>query len=292
MSQHADIVKQIQTCYRDLTKSERLVANRILAYPERFALESAAELATKAGVSSMTVSRFVRKLGYDDVSDIRKSARESVLGPDHTVRSIRDRYDVFSRTARGADERERSLEAEIAGLRAAFAIAAEPAWERAVEIIASSERVYVHGLQVTRGLATEFASRLEFVRPNVHLADGQNGTFAELIGDDPQRVCAVLIDIHRYARLTRALAERAADAGIPLIIVSDEYCHWAREFTENTFLVPTSTGLFWHSTAAMGALLNLIVSDVISRLGETAREHIDRVLDAQQFFGQFESAAR
>jgi len=43
-----------------------------------------------------------------------------------------------------------------------------------------------------------------------------------------------------------------------VVIVTDAYCLWAREVTDKVFGLPTSTGLFWHSTAAFTTLLNLM----------------------------------
>lgn len=292
MVRSEDLVERIRALYGELTRSERLIANQILAHPELFAAESSAALATKVGVSSMTVSRLIRKLGFDRVSDVRRLMRKQVFGPNQiAIRSIRDRYDAFASKPHDADQRQNSLDAEIAALRAAYNLTADPAWPRSVATVASRKRVYVHGLQVTRGLATEFGARLEFIRPNVYLADGQNGTFAEIVCDTPEDVCVVIIDIFRYARLTLALAEQASAAGIPIIVFSDEYCHWAREFTDAAFLVPTSTGLFWNSTSAMSAALNLMVSDVVAYLGGAARAYINQVLEAQEAFGQFLDAS-
>ena len=53
------------------------------------------------------------------------------------------------------------------------------------------------------------------------------------------------------------------------------------------FNLPTSTGLYWHSTAAISALLNLLVNDVIRQLGKAVPKRIDKVLQAQKTFDQF-----
>lgn len=293
MGEVESIIGGIRSSYNDLTKSEKLIANYIMTNPERLALENASEIAVNAGVSAMTVSRFARKLGFSSISDIRKAWRGSILGPDQPpARSLRERYETFASRPNTHIERENSLKAEYAALRGAYEATFTAQWQEAVALLAGRQRVYVHGLQVTRGLATEFASRLQFVRPGVYLADGQNGTLAELVCDEPGEICAVLIDFHRYARMTRLLAQRAASLGIPIVIVTDEYSQSARAHTEHVFVVRTNTGLFWHSTAAMSALLNLMVSDIVTHLGDSARSHIERVLAAQEHFDQFLDASR
>ena len=70
-------------------------------------------------------------------------------------------------------------------------------------------------------------------------------------------------------------------------IVADDYCLWAHKITDRVFNLPTSTGLYWHSTAAISALLNLLVNDVIRQLGKAVPKRIDKVLQAQKSFDQF-----
>ena len=83
-----------------------------------------------------------------------------------------------------------------------------------------------------------------------------------------RRVCLLLIDFYRYDKATQRLAEQAKRQGVDVVIFTDTFCSWAREITDKVFDLPTSTGLFWHSTAAFSVLLNLLVNDVIERLGE------------------------
>jgi len=286
-----DIVDLIRDRFETLTRSEKVIASYILGNPDALLLESAGGIARSAGVSSMTATRFFRKLGFEDNVDLKNAIRSGAGHPNRRAMwSIRDRYDAA--TGSGGQGREDSLELEIASTRRAYELAATPLWKEAVETISNAPRVYVHGLQITRGLAAEFAYRLEYVRPRVVLSDGHNGTFSEILTDEPSECCVVLIDIHRYARASRELAELMTEARIPFFVVTDDYCHWARDLTDRVFALPTATELFWHSTAPMSVLLNLLVNDVVGYLGPRAKEHIDRVMNNQFRFGQFLEAAR
>jgi DNA-binding MurR/RpiR family transcriptional regulator len=140
---------------------------------------------------------------------------------------------------------------------------------------------------MARPLALELVTRLEYVRPGVHLSDGQNGHYGEVLNESARRLSLVLIDFYRYDRATQILARAARDQGIDVIIVTDAYCLWAREVTDRVFSLPTSTGLFWHSTAAFTTLLNLMVDDVIQRLGDRVPKRLDKVFQTQERLGQF-----
>ena len=102
-----------------------------------------------------------------------------------------------------------------------------------------------------------------------------------------QRVCLLLIDFYRYDKATQRLARQAKRQGVEVVIFTDTFCSWAREITDKVFGLPTSTGLFWHSTAAFSVLLNLLVNDVIERLGSAVEKRIGKVLQAQKLFDQY-----
>ncbi|HEY4200605.1 MAG TPA: SIS domain-containing protein [Devosiaceae bacterium] len=67
----AGVLDDIETLYADLRKSERKVADRVLAGPELVLRQSLASLATAAGVSEPTVIRFCRALGCSGFPDFR-----------------------------------------------------------------------------------------------------------------------------------------------------------------------------------------------------------------------------
>ena len=140
---------------------------------------------------------------------------------------------------------------------------------------------------MARGLALEFASRLEYIRPGVHITDGQNGHYADVLFDEAPRIAFLLIDFYRYDKGTqRAASWRSAMAtrstSSPTAIASGR----TRSPTGSS-TSPTNTGLYWHSNAAISVLLNLLVNDVIRRLGSAVPKRIAKVLEAQKTFDQF-----
>jgi DNA-binding MurR/RpiR family transcriptional regulator len=282
------VLQRLREGYDRLTKTEKKLAGYLQSRPDCLVLETAATIAGNVGISPMTVGRFLRKLGFDGLSDVRHQLKAGLYGPDGAnLWSIDRRYQAFTRRDKEHFSLQDSLEAELAAIRQAYEITTTPLWARAVDSFANADRVFVSGLHMARGLALEFVSRLEYIRPGVHLADGQNGHYADVLLDDAPRVAFLLIDFYRYDKATQRAAEQAKKHGHEVHIVADDYCLWAHKITDRVFNLPTSTGLYWHSTAAISALLNLLVNDVIRQLGKAVPKRIDKVLQAQKTFDQF-----
>lgn len=64
-------IKNIQSCYSDLTKSERKMADYILEKRNEVANKTMNEITTEIKVGDATVIRFCKKLGYNGFSDLK-----------------------------------------------------------------------------------------------------------------------------------------------------------------------------------------------------------------------------
>jgi DNA-binding MurR/RpiR family transcriptional regulator len=288
----AVVLEPLQAGYDELTKAEKRLATYVLSRPSCLVLETASTIARNVGVSEMTVSRLLRKLGFEGLSGIRHRLKADLYGPDGaSLWSIDRRYEAFARRRAARVGLEESLAAELAAIRQTYELTSTKVWRTVVQSVAAADQVFISGLHMARGLALELLSRLEYVRPGVHLADGQNGHYADVLAEPSRRICLLLIDFYRYDKATQRLAKEAKRQGVDVVIFTDSFSAWARDITDKVFGLPTSTGLFWHSTAAFSVLLNLLVNDVIERLGDRVEKRIGKVLRAQKLFDQYSEDA-
>jgi len=286
MNSSLSLFERIEAASSEMTRSERLLAAYLTANARELILENAASVARKSGVSPMTVGRFLHTLGYDSFDEVRREA--SRLSAPAELRIAR-RFEQFRRdhgSALGA--RNAQLAQEIEAMVGVYDLAAGEHWETMVQRAATSQRVFVAGFQTVRGVASDFAARLEYVREGVRFLDGADGTYSELLGSMKQPTrCLILIDIRRYAKQAELLASAATKAGVPVFVITDAYCHWARTCTPHVFHLKTDVGFFWDSTVAVAAFFNLLMDSVIQRLGEKVAERVDRLEKLQNRFNSF-----
>ena len=165
----------------------------------------------------------------------------------------------------------------MTAILANYETAASPEFARAVRRLALRKQVFVSGFQTERGHGQFLVNQLQYLRPGVQLLDLSAGTFAEVLLAPPEEVCLVLIDGRRYSRLTRQLALAAREAGIPVTMITDPYCPWAREVSDEAFVVQTDFNQFWDATSAMSSLIGLLVNGVFAQLGPEVEERMTRV---------------
>lgn len=277
-----DLRQRLSQSARDGTPTERAIASYFVSNLQSLPFETAATVAARIGVSEASIGRFCRSIGYASMKDL-KGVLKSDLGDQAWL--IGDRLqDFHKRSKAGNGELAQALENEMAALVAVYEMAATPEFDAAVKRLARSRSVFVAGFQTERGHAAELVHNLQYLRPGVHLADVAGGHFGEVLLSDPSETTLVLIDGRRYSRLTRDLAEKAQQAGIPVTLITDPYCDWGRGAVTELFAVPTDLNHFWDTTSAMSSLIGLLVNGVFRELGAQVEERMARI---SSLYGDF-----
>jgi DNA-binding MurR/RpiR family transcriptional regulator len=266
------------------TKLERRIAAYLVANPTALLVDTSGTIADRAHVSPMTVTRFFKKLGFDSAAAAKDSLKQELYGSE--LRTIGNRFDEFQRS-RVAANHDEHYQSAAAATRRACEVSKEPIWRDIVSMVAHSDSVYATGFQTMGYLANGLVQRLGYVRANVHELDGTDGVYAKLLTDPAPKRCLIIIDTFRYGRNGPVLAKAARDRGANVVIFCDELCDWAGPITPYVVTLPSESGFFFRPTTAIHFSLNLLIQDVIDELGDSVREQMKLLSQAQELFGQY-----
>lgn len=266
---------QLRDAMSGLSNLEAQVAQYIMLNMGDLSFETGASLANKVGVSEVTVSRFLRRLGYEGMRGLKQALQAELasqeiptelLAPDPADEQPQPYADILAR--------------ELKALRGVFLHCGTPMWHEFIDTVANSSRVYVTGFQTVRGVAEDTARRLALVRSDVRFVSAHDSMLAEWLVDGNHPTahdeCLILIDVVPYAREAPVLAEHCYRTGRKLVMVTDERCHWAAEFTQLVVHAGSRSGLFYESTVGITAALNLIVHAVAERKPEAMEARLEQ----------------
>lgn len=263
------------------SRSERAIATFMVNSLADLPFENAGSLGEKVGVSEATVGRFCRSIGYANFRELKEQLKDEI-GDRPWL--ISDRLNGLREQATsGENLLSKGLDLEIAGLVAVYEMASRPEWQVVVQRLAHIPRVFVAGFQTERGIAQYFASQMQYVRDGVQLLDLGTGNFVEILASEANS-CLVIFEARRYSRLSKVLAEQARAAGIPVTMITDHYCTWGAERSDELFAVVTQVNQFWDSTAQMAILGNLLINSVFLELGQGAEDRLARIA---RLYGMF-----
>jgi DNA-binding MurR/RpiR family transcriptional regulator len=264
---------QLRQAMTALTNLEAQVAQYMVLNLGDLSFETGASLASKVGVSEVTVSRLLRRLGYEGMRGLKRELQSELSGQypfDENAATVEPAAQPFASV----------LELELKALRGVFQQCGGPSWDRLVDTIAAADRVYVTGFQTVRGIAEDCARRLALAKSDVRFLSAHDGMLAEwlqtnhdTLGNDGD--CLIMIDVVPYAREASVLAEFCKTTGRNIVIVSDELCHWATDYTDLVVHARSRSGLFLESTVGITAALNLLVHSVAGRNPEETEARLD-----------------
>lgn len=275
---------RIKGQFASMTPSERSIANYMLSNPHMLPFENAATIATKVGVSQMTVGRFLRSIGYVGLSEVKNELRDDALIPGL---KIRDRLDRIRASSGAGEDLHKNLQMEINSLVSIYEFVGTPLWDEAIGTMVEADQVFVAGFQTVSGLASDFASRLQYLRPGVSVLDGKDGTFSELLAGRSAKPCLVLFEMRRYTKCSQLLAKKAQERGIDLIVICDRHCHWATDHTKAVFSVNTDSNLFWDNETPFVSLTNLMFDQFVRRQQGSVAARLKSMTELQDVFGVF-----
>lgn len=287
MSDSNELQRIIESTFSQLTPSEKRIGSWLLGHLAQIPFETADSIAQATGTSGITVGRYLRKLGYRNLDDVKNSLKSASSAP-YRHWGVVERLDSWTQQQSQPDRLSQSLQMELEAIQYVYRLAQTETFARISQRIADADAVIVLGVQSTRGIANTFFSHLEYLRPRVIYADGSSGSWLESLNSGYSSPYVVLTDTRAYATAARQFCRIASERRVATALVTDIWCPWARDFPVDLLQVKTDTGHFWDSLAPISCLFNLLLSATIERLGPTLSGRLAENRALQQAFGQFE----
>ena len=283
MTTKPEMLTRIEATFSQLTPSEKRVASWMLAHSAQIPFETAESVALATGTSGITVGRFLRKLGYRNLDDAKNSLRDPTR-----PWGMNERLDSWQQQSPLSGRLQHSLSLEVDAINHVYQLAQSEAFSRVVQQLTHADAVFVLGIQSTRGIANAFFSHLEYLRPRVSYSEGLSGSWVESLNSAFTHPYVVLTDTRAYSAIARQYCRVASEKGIPMALITDIWCPWARDYPIDLLQVKTDTGHFWDSLAPVSCLFNLLLSGVVEALGDSLAGRLAVNRQLQQEFGQFE----
>ncbi|MEQ4529797.1 MAG: MurR/RpiR family transcriptional regulator [Mixta sp.] len=281
------LIARIESTFGQQTPSGKRIAGWLLTHTAQIPFETADSIARATGTSGITVGRYLRRLGYRNLDDVRQSLRDT---PQIAYKpwGVIDRLDSWQQQRAQPDRYSQSLQLELDAIAQVYQLAQSAAFNRISQRLAEADAVFVLGIQSTRGIANAFFSHLEYLRPHVSYVEGLSGTWVETLNSGFAAPYVVVTDTRAYSAIARHFCRVACERQIPLALVTDVWCPWARDYPLDLLQVKTDTGHFWDSLAPLSCLFNLLLSAVVEHLGDRLADRLAINRQLQQEFGQFE----
>lgn len=206
---------RVRSALSALHPAERRLGEFVCDFPGELASYSGSELAELAGVSKATVSRFVKRLGYDSYEAARRHARAE--------RQTGSR--LFLTTAAEA-AKVRSVQAHVAqsvaNLQSSFQAITDAEIDAVADALLQSRKVWVIGFRSSQAFASYLQWQLTQVVEQIVAIPSAGQTLGEHLVSLERRDVVVVFGLRRRVAMMERLLEAVMRSGARLLYITDE----------------------------------------------------------------------
>jgi|TARA_B110000977_G_C10996599_1_gene462147 DNA-binding MurR/RpiR family transcriptional regulator len=271
---------RIKGKFLEMHPTERRLADFLLSFPGELASYTATELAQLAGVSNATVTRLIKKLGYESYDEARRHVRTD----QKTGAAI---YLVGSKTKEPDELINAHVSQAKENIDLTFSMTNLQEIDQLAKSILDARKVWVIGFRTSFSFANYFQWQIRQVIESINVIPHQGETLAEHVAGISSEDCVVFVGLQRQVKGTLRLLGIVEGTGAKIAFISDGHEKRIR-------------GLDWHfrcGTAAPGplfnhasvvALLHLIAVRVIELAGPAGRKRLAAVESLHETLGDIE----
>lgn len=280
MAKPASVKDRLHDQAAALTPAERQLTEVLMRDYPVGGLQSITRIAEAAGVSTPTVIRLARKLGFDGFPELQAAMRDEASAQFKTP--IRKR-DGWGDAKPGSAAFKAFAEAVFDNLSRTIDRLEPGTLDAIASVLADRQRpLFLSGGRITRSNADYFYNHLQIIRPAVTLLGASPNVWPQYILDMDRSAVLILFDIRRYERDLERLAELAKEREAEIILFTDQWgspiSRQADHVVNALIEVPSS----WDSTLAINLVIEALIAEVQTRASETARVRIEALEDMFQ----------
>lgn len=257
----------------DLTPAERLLSDSLLRDYPVAGLQSITRLAEAAGVSTPTVIRLARKLGFDGYPEMQAALREEASA--QIKRPILKR-EGWPRGQRGSPAFHDFAEAVFDNLTHTIERLDPKTFDAVARCLADPERkIVLSGGRITRSNADYFFNHLQIIRPGVTLLSQSPNVWPQFLLDMGPDSVLVIFDIRRYERDLGKLAQLARDKGAVIVLLTDQWGSPISRIADHSFNAAVEVPSSWDSTLAINLIVEALIAEVQAQRWDTSKDRIE-----------------
>lgn len=221
MTPPATIAEKLRLGASRLTAAERKLMAALFANYPMAGLSSITEFAGDAGVSTPSVLRLAKKLGYKGFPAFQEALRKELSAQ---LQNPLTKHAKWADKAPDTHILNRFATAAIDNLGGSLRLMDHRAFDAIVHLLADRRRrITIAGGRITHALAAYLATHLMMARPSVHLLTTAPSMWPLALADLDKGDVLVIFDIRRYDAQMLEFAASAQERGVQIVLITDQW---------------------------------------------------------------------
>ncbi len=282
------VAERIRARFETLTRAERQLANAVLGQYPVLGLGSITAVAEASGVSTPTVVRMARKLGFDGFPQLQAALRSEL---EATLSNPIAKHDRWAANAPDTHILNRFADAVTDNMRQTLAQISPETFNAVASLLADRRRaIYIVGGRITRSLADYLFTHMQVIRAGVSLMAANANVWPHYVLDMRPGDVLVAFDVRRYETDVLRLAEMATARGVSLVLFTAQWGSPAAKLAEHSFHARIEAPSAWDSSVVTLFIVESLIAAVQTGNWDETRERmrtLESLFDQARMFKKF-----
>ncbi len=268
----SEILNKIDETYNQMTDSQKQVSDYFSANLNSVAFKRLDELSANIGVSTTTIIRFARMLGYSGYTDMQQDVQASIRGQ----MSLPERLNTSGKNVNQDQLLLETFQNDIQNIKATIEAISHDDLTAVVEKIIHAPNVYVLGVRGSFSLAHYLSFRLAQIKKGVHLIPGTGMTYPEEITSINQDDLCICFLMPRYSKITANIIAQLKKKGVTIVLITEQNTPEISPYGDIILPCRTKGISYKKSLVAPFSVCNYILNSVALKDHDNAKEMLDR----------------
>ena len=260
--------------YNDMTHAQKTVANYVGEHPDDVAFCTLEALAAKINVSTTTVIRFARAMGYSGFSDMQDEVKREM----QIKSTLPERLDnLVSNRSGGEDLTLQSCFAtDMDNLHQTLNGLDPQELKKAVDLISGANRIYILGMRSSFSLAHYLTSRLGEIKRNVSFVQSTGMIYPEEVVSAGEGDVCIAYVFPRYSKTALNILAWMRSYGVKVILFTSMSDLPIKSYGDVCFNCAINSISCKNSLTAPMCLTNYLVAELANQNYDEAHDVLSR----------------
>ncbi len=287
-AEYLTVAERIRSEFNSLTRAERQLANMLLENYPVSGLGSITAIAEASDVSTATVVRMARKLGFGGFPDFQAALRSEL---EATISNPITKHDRWAEKVPDTHILNRFADTVMENMRQTLKQVDPEMFDAVVSLLSDRQRaIHVVGGRITRSLADYFFTHMQVIRNGVTLVASNSNTWPHYVLNMQRGDVLVAFDIRRYERDILRLAEMAKEREVTLVLFTDQWGSPAAKQATHSFHSRIEAPSAWDSSVVTLFVVEALIAAVQSENWEETKarmKSLEELFDQTKMFRKF-----
>ncbi len=268
-----------------LTKTQQWIAAFVLDHESEACFMTSAQIASELGISEASIARFSQALGFKGFSEfqaeLQNDFKKRISELTQSVNVPAEKLLLQGVKSSDGDRWLTLYDEAVSNLGGTYTSNSITAIHEAADIIVKSKCKYIASTRGNTNLGDFFHLYLKHMLPGVENTTSTSASAVDHMCNISDKDCLILFSFPRYSSVGRISAQMAADAGAPIIVLTDKRSADMARYADVLLVAPIEISTFFNSMVGPQFLTEALLSAISSKAKgvEGRLRRIDKYLD-------------